>query len=146
MLLIYSCMTTNWSVMDLLKAPPLKKKDSISPSNYQLTAAPHLGVGFSATSLLPCWIFVRLGLAHVLCLLSHCLWVHMCMFPALSGKHCFLVTNHIWLLKIFFPSILKWTVWNGMRNGRWDIDAPFRAVWSLLFSAPWPVVGPWNFF
>lgn len=47
--------------MDLREAPPLKKKDSISPSNYQLPAAPHLGVGFVPPARLHAGLLSDLG-------------------------------------------------------------------------------------
>lgn len=48
----------------------------------------------------PCWDFVWLKLAGVLCMLSQSLCAHMCKCPTVCRRHCFLVVIHYpWLLQ-----------------------------------------------
>jgi hypothetical protein len=54
-----------------------------------------------------------------LCMLPWSLWVHLCVSPDVSGRHCFLrIASHFWLLESFIPLSPK--------EKGFDEDIPFR--------------------
>lgn len=134
------CMSTNRSVMGLPEAPHLKKKDSYPSQQLSVANSSSSRGGLwchwpaSVLDFRPTWAGTCLVPAVTLSVSSHA-WVSCSVRKILLPCH----QPHL-ALKIFL-SILNWS----LRNGRCDIHAPLRAVWSLLFSAPWPVVGPCNF-
>lgn len=108
----------SWIVVDIL-SDTLEKNDFPFAIGYQLqiTSLPDLGphVHFSQC----CTLFV-LNLGR-LCVCWHSLWIHICIRPVSSWRHCLLeVIYHLWLLQSFWALFLidPWA----LREGIWWIS------------------------
>lgn len=112
----------------------LKKTEfpSHSPSSYQMTITPWLGMGLCACFPLRCLAFVWIDLTEALCMLSQLLWIYACISPVASRKYCFLVLiQSLWLLQsseLFFHND-AWILGKGM----WSR----HLIWSSASHSPY---------
>lgn len=123
------CMAIDWSVVGLPEATPLKETHRTLLNNYQLPTASHPGVGLCSHLHAPCRGFICFELVQVSCTLSH--FEFLCNFPALSGKHRFLVIDHIWLWKTFV-SLPKWSSRLRQERCDGDVSVPGRLTSLIL--------------
>lgn len=114
------------SMVNLLGTTPLEKIFAF-PSSYQLPIAPYVGLRFYDHPPSSCLDFVWLELVQVLGMLLQPSWIHMCIYPDVSGKH-FMVIYHFWLLHSLHPIFFHpWA-----SEGGCDEDVLFRTYHFLL--------------
>lgn len=123
-----------WRIGSLSGATLLKKTNPRPFSGHCLPVVPYLGVGLTH----PCWYFVWLDLVQVFCMLSQPLWIHLFLFPVMSGKQCFaVVLFYLWLFKSLYSFYDDLWALGGSVS---DIDVPFMAQhttvseWTLGIS------------
>lgn len=124
------CMVTEWGVVDLPGATPLKKSDPLLFSIYQLPVTTQCRGETSCSSVCSSLEFVLLTLSRVLCMLLQSLRSLLC------NRSMYLENRYLpaLALTVFLLFLLQWFLSLGRRKYGIDVSCKGPALFSLLFS------------